>query len=158
MAELEKRAPVLHKLLSACVDARRRKRPFKSTYRSSNAAAIGISAAILLRHRNQHMNALQHIISLILHCGHAGKQVKTAWKILCMSGYSLSNPHSQVYRRLQKLLFCLSHPRTNAFLDVLGKEYDDWKQVLKTSLVCLLTTMCCVNPPFAVLWREWSRD
>ena len=40
-------------------------------FRVSNDATMGVCAAILLRHKNQHMNALQHIVSLILHRGHA---------------------------------------------------------------------------------------
>ena len=83
-AELEERAPVLHKLLNMCVDVKRKKRPYRSTYRTSNAAALGICAATLLRHKNQHMNALQHIISLILHRGHAGKQVNIGYWCLSL--------------------------------------------------------------------------
>ena len=74
--ELKSRAPVLHTILSMCVNVKRRKRSFRTTHRPSNAAAMGVCASVLLRHRNQQMNLLQHIISLILHRGHAGKQVR----------------------------------------------------------------------------------
>ena len=37
----------------------------------------------------------------------------------------------QVYRRLQKIMLCLSHDGTNKYLDVLGEGYDqevcNWK-------------------------------
>ena len=64
-AELKSRAPVLHEFLSMCVDVKRRQRSFKKTHRTSNAAVMGVCASLLLRHKNQHMNALQHIVSLI---------------------------------------------------------------------------------------------
>lgn len=73
--ELQRRAPVLHKMLKVCVDVMRKKRPAMA--RVSNDATMGVCVAILLHHKNQHINALQHLISLILHHGHAGKQVKT---------------------------------------------------------------------------------
>ena len=75
LAELKSRAPVLHEFLSMYVDVKRRQRSFKKTHRTTNAAVMGVCASLLLRHKNQHMNALQHIVSLILHRGHAGKQV-----------------------------------------------------------------------------------
>ena len=74
-SELKNRAPVLHTFLTTCVDVKRRRKTSKTTYRTSNAAVLGVCASILLRHKNQHMNVLQHIVSLILHRGHAGKQV-----------------------------------------------------------------------------------
>ena len=75
--ELKTRAPTLHSFLNMCVDVKRRKRPFKKTYRPSNVAVMVVCASVLLRHKNQHMNTLQHIefVSLLLHRGHAGKQV-----------------------------------------------------------------------------------
>ena len=42
--------------------------------------------------------------------------------------------HNQVYRRLQRLFLCLSHERTNGFLDILGKDYDreviEWRDAI----------------------------
>ncbi len=75
--ELESKAPTLYGVLSVCVDVRRRKRKRKTTKQksSSNTAMLGVCAAILLRHRNQKMNLLQRIITLIFHSGHASKQV-----------------------------------------------------------------------------------
>lgn len=73
--ELKVRAPTLHAILHMCVDVKRRKRTAKRSYRSSNVAVMGVCASVVLRHKNQHMNVLQHIISLLLHRGHAGKQV-----------------------------------------------------------------------------------
>ena len=36
---------------------------------------LGFCASILLKHRDVHMNAVQHVISLVLNADHSGKQV-----------------------------------------------------------------------------------
>ena len=77
-SELKIKAPVLHAFLTTCVDVKRRRRTVKTTRTTSSAAVMGVCASILPRHKNQHMNILQHIVSLILHRGHAGKQVNVA--------------------------------------------------------------------------------
>lgn len=83
-AELQRLAPTLYSLLKGCVDVKRRrqKKPQKGVQHRritkrhpSNTATIGVCASILLRHKNVHMNALQRIISLVLHSGHSGKMV-----------------------------------------------------------------------------------
>ena len=74
VTESKSRAPVLHAFLSMRVDVKRQQRAFKTTRRISSAAAMGVCASVLW-HKNQHLNVLQHIVSLILHSGHAGKQV-----------------------------------------------------------------------------------
>ena len=48
----------------------------------------------------------------------------------------------QVYRRLQKLLLCLSHTQTLTTLDRLGENYDEsvlkWKtNLIDSMLVCM---------------------
>lgn len=74
--ELKMKAPTLHRVLQGCVNIRRRERGrSRKTHHVHNSAVLGVCAAILLRHRNQHLNAVQRIFSLILHSGHAGKQV-----------------------------------------------------------------------------------
>ena len=45
------------------------------SYYVSNSVVLGICAAIILRHCNTSMNLVQQIISIVLHCGHAAKQV-----------------------------------------------------------------------------------
>ncbi len=49
---------------------------------------------------------------------------------MCASNYIF-----QVYTRLQKLLLCLSHSRSVAYVDVLGAEHDkpvlSWKESLE---------------------------
>ena len=76
VAELTARAPTLHSVLKMCVEVKRRaRRPHKRSYRNSDVAVMGVCASVILRHKNHHMNALQNIISLLLHRGHAGKQV-----------------------------------------------------------------------------------
>ena len=79
--ELQRKAPTVHFFLTACCDVKRRERPLKHGQkkvigRTSPSAVVGVCASVLLRHRNQQMNMLQHLVSLILHRGHAGKQVK----------------------------------------------------------------------------------
>ena len=76
MAELETKAPTLHSLLKMCIDVKRRQSSSrKRSHRTRNASVMGVCASIILRHKNQHMNAMQSIISLLLHRGHAGKHV-----------------------------------------------------------------------------------
>ena len=72
--ELQSSAPTFYQVLHGCVNVKRRQRATK-THHPSNSAILGVCAALLLRHRNQNMNLLQRIISLILHSGHAAKQV-----------------------------------------------------------------------------------
>lgn len=76
--ELKFKAPTLYRVLQGCVNVHRREREGRKgsrTYRPSDSAVLGVCAALLLRHRNQRLNLLQRIISLILHSGHAGKLV-----------------------------------------------------------------------------------
>ena len=70
--------PVFCQILKECVH-RKRSKPSKqgTSYAVDDAAVIGMSAAILLRHRNTHMNLVQRIISTLLYGGHAPKQACT---------------------------------------------------------------------------------
>ena len=94
--ELQRVAPTLHTILEGCVDVKRRQRKKPETSqqqkgrrrikakRPCNTAILGVCASILLRHKNVHMNALQRIISLVLHTGHSAKQVYAHACILCL--------------------------------------------------------------------------
>ena len=76
--EFKSKAPTLYRVLQGCVNVHRKERAGKQgsvKRRPNDTAVLSVCAAILLRHRNQHLNILQRIISLILHSGHAGKQV-----------------------------------------------------------------------------------
>ena len=73
--ELQSKAPTLYAVLEGCVNVRRKGKKSLQTQHSKNLAILGICAAILLRHRNHHLNLVQRIISLILFSGHAGKKV-----------------------------------------------------------------------------------
>lgn len=84
LSELQLNAPTLYRVLQGCVSVKRRERVMKKggrkgmvarSYRPSNSAILGVCAALLLRHRNHNMNVVQRIISIILHGGHAAKQV-----------------------------------------------------------------------------------
>ena len=79
--ELQSRAPTFYAILNICAAVKRQIRSTtggqkKRTYRPSTTAVIGVCASIFLHNCNQQMNALQHLVSLILHGGHAGKQVR----------------------------------------------------------------------------------
>ena len=76
MDELERFSPVFYQLLKECVHRKRRKVSKRGTsYAADDATVIGMCAAILLRHRNTHMNLVQRIISTLLYSGHAPKQI-----------------------------------------------------------------------------------
>ena len=76
MKKLERFSPVFCQLLKECVHKKKRKVSKRGTsYAVDDATVIGMCAAILLRHRNLHMNLVQRIISTLLYSGHAPKQV-----------------------------------------------------------------------------------
>ena len=66
------------------------KRPRRQHPESVSQRSIGLAAAVLLHERNQFMCAVQCVISLLLHAGHAGKMVIepctvcVALKITCL--------------------------------------------------------------------------
>ena len=74
LGELKKNAPVFVKLLTDCV-VRKRKIEGKRSHCASDDAIVGVCASILLRHRNQEMNLIQRIISMLLYSNHAPVQV-----------------------------------------------------------------------------------
>ena len=85
-SELHNRAPVFVAILEASVKRPRSQHPDSMSQRS-----IGLAAAVLLRERNQFMCAVQCVISLLLHAGHASKMVTiepctacVALKITCL--------------------------------------------------------------------------
>ena len=77
--ELKSKAPTFYRVLIGCVNVHRRKQTDKTslpkTHCPGNSIVLGMCAALLLWHRNQHLNLVQRIISLILYSGHTGKQV-----------------------------------------------------------------------------------
>ena len=86
-SELRSKAPTLYRVLQGCVHVRRKERTRKKGggIRPKDSAVLGICAALLLRHRNHHLNLVQRIMSLILHCGHAGKQVR--FSTVCINSH-----------------------------------------------------------------------
>lgn len=85
-SELHNRAPVFVAILEASVKRPRHQHPESVSQRS-----IGLAAAVLLHERNQFMCAVQSVISLLLHAGHAAKMViiesctvYVALKITCL--------------------------------------------------------------------------
>ena len=100
--ELESRAPTLYSLLnySIIVKSRRRPRTGGKTHRPRDASVLGAIAGLLLRHRSQRMNILQRLVSLILHCGHAGKQVNTHSCMYNYIMYTSSNSHAEMLYRI----------------------------------------------------------
>ncbi len=91
VAEAQTRAPTLFQILKGTVEVKRRVTWSKSkttskpgekgqpkvrSCRPTQAAVIGVCSAVLLRHKNTHMNLLQKVVSLLLNGGHASKQVR----------------------------------------------------------------------------------
>ena len=86
LSELRSTAPTLLRVLEGCANVKRRVRRYRghgqrkkrlqTARTSSNSTVVGLCAAVLLRHHNKNMNLVQRIISVILHCGHAAKQVQ----------------------------------------------------------------------------------
>ena len=76
-SELESQAPSLFSVLrSATIVNVPPSKARKKTYRVKQSQVLGICAAILLRHRNQSMNLVQRILSVLLYNGCASKQVR----------------------------------------------------------------------------------
>ena len=71
--ELKARAPVLYDVLKAVIA-----RPKKST----DASAIGIAAAVMLKARNRFFSFPQAVTSVLLYAGHCSKQVSVS-KCVC---------------------------------------------------------------------------
>ena len=67
-----------------------------TSYAVDDTAVIGMCAAILLRHRNTHMNLVQRIISTLLYSGHAPKQVRKLK--FCESLYNYDFRYSEDYK------------------------------------------------------------
>lgn len=67
LTELETNAPLLFTILHECTHTRRQ--------RLNQDAAMGMCAAILLKHRFSRMSLVQRINSLVLYSGSSGKQV-----------------------------------------------------------------------------------
>ena len=65
--EMTTHAPLLTYILQSCLNTK--------TPRDNTVAIIGVCGALIFNHRFKHMNLVQKIISLILYCGHAGKNV-----------------------------------------------------------------------------------
>ena len=64
--EMEQSSPVFCQMLKECVQRKRRKAKQGTSYAVDDAAVIGMSVAMLLRHRNTRMNLVQRIISTLL--------------------------------------------------------------------------------------------
>ena len=81
VSEVETNAPTLHQVLQGLVTVRRQERSRKKekqkkrSYHAKDSTIFGLCVAVLLRHHNHSMSLVQRIISLVLHSGHAGKQV-----------------------------------------------------------------------------------
>ena len=125
--ELEDTSPVFYRILKECVDRKRRKVSKRKTNTIDDTTVIGMCAALLLRHQNANMNLVKRIISVLHYSGHAPKKVIFLFsQISCCHDFL-----NQVFRRLQRLLVCLSHPSTISTIDELGKDHDaavrEWK-------------------------------
>ena len=84
LSEMASVAPTVLQILQGCATVKRRKRLAKKGIRKGkmpkssarkDSAVVGMCTAILLRHRSQRMNLVQRLLSVILHSGHASKEV-----------------------------------------------------------------------------------
>ena len=106
--ELKTHAPTLLAILRGCVTVRRRvrvgfakatparrqRRWKRKSNRCPEIAVLGLCAAILLRHKNLNMNLVQRIVSVLLNCGHASKQVTSfVLSVLHIHAYEPSDVH-----------------------------------------------------------------
>lgn len=73
--ELKKEAPILFSVLTAAGAPPRPRNIYKGATEESRLPAICTAAAVLLKERCMHMNALQHLLGLTLFHGNASKQV-----------------------------------------------------------------------------------
>ncbi len=80
--EMKEHAPNTLSLLCSCLAGCRNSRATNLSRKGRTKSrviepdrVVAISCAILLRGRSQRMNLLQHIVSMILFCGHASKRV-----------------------------------------------------------------------------------
>lgn len=74
-SELEEYSPSLLKILRGCILKQKRPEKVSRQPKYNENAIVGICAAILLRYRNQRLNLIQRIVSILLYCGHAPKSV-----------------------------------------------------------------------------------
>ena len=79
-AELQQIAPTLFSILDGSLHvhippSQMKRRKTDKLRRVSKAAIVGLCAAILCRYRNQSMNLVQRLVSVILYKGGANKQV-----------------------------------------------------------------------------------
>ena len=142
--KVEKTAPNLFALLNGILHvhsppSQRKRRKSDKLCRVNKNAILGFCAALLCRYRNQSMNLVQRLISLVLYRGGANKQVHVrAWSF-CTHIIIILLLRIQTFTRLQKLLVCLSHKRTVAHLVKLGEGYDsaalEWKHSILNSKV-----------------------
>ena len=164
--EVKETAPSLFAVLDGSLEvhvppSREKRRKTGKTRRVSKAAILGLCTAILCRYRNQSMNLVQRLVSILLYKGGANKQV--CLPPHCVNVFTTYHNHNsvptltqQVFRRLQKLLVCLSHKRTVTYLDKLGEKHDasvhGWRQsILEAKTVgpqvCYLVWPRPFSPP-----------
>ena len=72
--EMKAKAPISLALLQGCTSVSTSE---PSEY-TDTCSIVGLIFVILLRNQNQNMNLVQRIISVILYCGHAQKQVSNS--------------------------------------------------------------------------------
>ena len=89
IAELDSHAPTLTTILRGAVQVKRRVSVGQKKNRSDDDVVLCVCSAILLKHRNIHMNKLQRIVSLILYNGHASKQVTMHYRYVSTLNYDI---------------------------------------------------------------------
>lgn len=104
--EVRNTAPFLHQIVSMCVQRKRRQMSKKGkTYAANDDSVVSLIVTILLRHRNENLNLIQRIVSILLYCGHAPKMGGSYNYIILLFLYNIVYKY---YRFIDVCKSCMS--------------------------------------------------
>ena len=142
--DLKQKAPLLFAFLEAvgAPDCRRNVR--KGVVEETRYPALCTAAAVLLKERCEDMNALQHLLGVVLFDGNASKQVYelvNAIVLVVLFTYCI-----QAHKRLSRLQLAVSATSTLTKMDQFCHNYDavviDWKKQIEQTLsgkcICII--------------------
>lgn len=135
LIEWTEEAPIFLQILSAAA------KPTASTkLMPEHIPAVCVAGAVLLKNRNMHMSAIQHIIGLLLFHGNVNKQVSSEkitslWCVLVLNCVFFSK---QTRIRLNHLQLTVSPTATLTKMTEFGNNFDEkvlsWIQVITEKL------------------------
>ena len=127
MSELVKYTPILKGLLESTGIPRRNRPNFD--------AVVCLCIALLARNRNQRMNLVAKILSLIMYAGHSSKEVSHLYNKLPLHDPQL---FMQTFSRLGRLNLTVSHTSLIRLLDRIGATFDEKTRMWREELLDLL--------------------